>query len=67
LVGSAFNLKYGDTLVSETSKKATDAALTKVREKLKASKGTRNSGSSGGQGLSKVAPNFSTLSSLIIK
>lgn len=66
LVNSAYFIKYGDSLLSKTSKKATDAALNKVRDKLKASKGTRNSGS-GGQGLGKVSPNFSTLSSLIIK
>jgi hypothetical protein len=67
LVGSAYYIKYGDSLLSKTSKKATDAALNKVREKLKASKGKRNTGSGGSQSLGKVSPNFSTLSSLIIK
>ena len=67
LVGSAYYQKYGDSILSKTSKKATDAALNKVRDKLKASKGKRNTGSSGGQGLGKVSPNFSSLSSLIIK
>jgi hypothetical protein len=67
LVGSAYFMKYGDSLLSKTSKKATDAALNKVRDKLKASKGKRNTGSGNGQGLGKVSPNFSTLSSLIIK
>jgi hypothetical protein len=67
LVGSAYFMKYGDSLLSKTSKKATDAALNKVREKLKASKGKRNTGSGGSQGLGKVSPNFSTLSSLLIK
>ena len=67
LVGSAYYMKYGDSLLSKTSKKATDAALNKVRDKLKASKGKRNTGSGSSQGLGKVSPNFSTLSSLIIK
>lgn len=67
LVGSAYYMKYGDTLLSKTSKKATDAALNKVRDKLKASKTKRNTGSGNGEGLGKVSPNFSTLSSLIIK
>jgi len=67
LVGSAYYMKYGDTLLSKTSKQATDATLNKVREKLKASKGKRNTGSGGGQSLGKVSPNFSTLSSLLIK
>jgi hypothetical protein len=67
LVGSAYYQKYGDTLLSKTSKKATDAALNKVRDKLKASKSKRNTGSGSTQGLGKASPNFSTLSSLIIK
>jgi hypothetical protein len=66
LVTSAYYMRYGDSLISETSKKATDAALNKVRDKLKASKGKRNSGSGGSQGLGRTSPNFSTLSSLII-
>lgn len=67
LVESAYIKKYGDTLLNKTSKKATDAALNKVRDKLKASKSTRNSGSGGGQSLGKVSPNFSTLSGLLLK
>jgi hypothetical protein len=67
LIESAYFTKYGDALLSKTTKKATDAALNKVRDKLKASKGKRNTGSGGSQGLGKVSPNFSTLSSLIIK
>jgi hypothetical protein len=67
LVESAYFNKYGDIILSKTSKKATDAALNKVRDKLKASKGKRNTGSGSGQGLGKASPNFSTLSSLIIK
>jgi hypothetical protein len=65
LIESAYFTKYGDTLLSKTSKKATDAALNKVRDKLKASKGKRNTGS--GSGLGKTSPNFSALSGLIIK
>jgi hypothetical protein len=65
LIESAYFTKYGDVLLDKTSKKATDAALNKVRDKLKASKGKRNIGS--GSGLGKASPNFSTLSSLIIK
>lgn len=57
--------KYRETLLSKTSKKATDDAMKKVRDKLKASKGKRNSGS--GSGLGKASPNFSSLSGLIIK
>jgi hypothetical protein len=67
LVGSAYYQKYGDTLLSKTSKKATDAALNKVRDKLKASKSKRNTGSGSTQSLGKASPNFSSLSSLIIK
>jgi hypothetical protein len=67
LVGSAVSLKYGDTLLTNNTKKATDAALNKVRDKLKASKGKRNTGSGSSQGLGKTSPNLSTLSSLIIK
>jgi hypothetical protein len=67
LIESAYFTKYGDTLLSKTAKKATDTALNKVKDKLKASKGKRNTGSGGSQGLGKVSPNFSTLSSLIIK
>ena len=67
LVGSAYYMKYGDSLLSKTSKKATDAALNKVRDKLKASKSKRNTGSGDQHSLGKVSPNFSTLSSLIIK
>ena len=65
LIESAYFTKYGDTLLNKTTKKATDAALNKVREKLKASKGKRNTGS--GSGLGKASPNFSSLSGLIIK
>ena len=65
LVESAYIKKYGDLLVNKTSKKATDAALNKVRDKLKASKGKRNTGS--GAGLGKASPNFSALSGLIIR
>ena len=65
LIESAYFTKYGDILLSKTTKKATDAALNKVRDKLKASKGKRNTGS--GSGLGKASPNFSTLSGLIIK
>lgn len=65
LVESAYVKKYGDILLTKTTKKATDAALNKVRDKLKASKGKRNTGS--GSGLGKASPNFSSLSGLIIK
>ena len=65
LIESAYFTKYGDTLLSTTTKKATDAALNKVRDKLKASKGKRNTGS--GSGLGKASPNFSALSGLIIR
>lgn len=67
LVETAYfiNPKYRGTLLNKTSKKATDDAMKKVREKLNASKGKRNTGSS--SGLGKGSLNFSSLSGLITK
>jgi hypothetical protein len=67
LIESAYFIhpEFGENLLNKTSKKATDDAMKKVRDKLKASKGKRNSGS--GSGLAKTSPNFSSLSGLIIK
>jgi hypothetical protein len=67
LIESAYFIhpEFGENLLNKTSKKATDDAMKKVRDKLKASKGKRNSGS--GSGLGKTSPNFSSLSGLIIK
>jgi len=67
LIESAYFIhpEFRENLLNKTSIKATDDAMKKVRDKLKASKGKRNTGS--GTGLGKASPNFSSLSGLIIR